>query len=170
MSRFKPNKCQHAQVIAVDSNFLPMMEIPRRKAIKAVATGRAMGLDPHTWSRQALEEVDGQQLTVIIFTRTKMVSDGRLGFGRNNRAILRRDEFVCQYDDCTRKATTIDHVVPRCQGGLSTWHNQVACCLSCNQRKAGRTPEQAGMKLKHPVRSPRFHLMQRFQRATEAVA
>ena len=27
MSRFKPNKCQHAQVIAVDQNFLPMVVI-----------------------------------------------------------------------------------------------------------------------------------------------
>lgn len=165
MSRFKPNKCQHADVIAVDQNFLPMMEIPRRKAMKALATGRALGLDPHTWIRMELAEVAGQQLQVIIFTKTKMVADGRLGFGRNNRAILRRDEFICQYDDCTRRGTTIDHVVPKCQGGESTWTNQVACCLTCNQKKAGRTPEQAGMKLKHPVRSPRFHLMQRFAQA-----
>jgi hypothetical protein len=168
MSRFKPNKCQHADVIAVDRNFLPMMEIPRRKAMKALATGRAEVLDMRTWARMSLADVIGQALTVIVFSHAKQVADRRLGFGRNNRAILRRDDFVCQYDDCTRRATTVDHVVPRCQGGQSTWENQVGCCLACNQRKAGRTPEQAGMKLKGPVRSPRFHLMQRFQRAVEA--
>jgi hypothetical protein len=170
MSRFKPNKCQHADVIAVDQNFLPMMEVPRRKAMKALATGRAQVLDMKTWARLGLVDVAGRQLTVIIFPKTHAVQDRRLGFGRNNRAILRRDDFVCQYDACTRKATTIDHVVPRCQGGQSTWENQVGCCLSCNQKKGGRTPDQAGMKLKHPVRSPKYHLLERFHRVAESAA
>ena len=34
----------------------------------------------------------------------------------------------------------------------STWENLVACCLSCNNRKGSRTPEDAGMKL---ARTPR---------------
>ena len=66
----------------------------------------------------------------------------RLGLGHGGYGILRRDAHSCQY--CSAKATTLDHVVPRCQGGPSTWTNLVACCLPCNQRKGGRTPEQAG--------------------------
>lgn len=60
-------------------------------------------------------------------------------------ALLRRDRHKCGY--CARAATTIDHVTPRCQGGQSTWLNTVAACRDCNARKAGRTPEQAGMRL-----------------------
>ena len=48
---------------------------------------------------------------------------------------------------------TIDHVIPRAQGGESRWDNCVLACLACNKRKADRTPEQAKMRLKRkPVR------------------
>jgi 5-methylcytosine-specific restriction endonuclease McrA len=48
---------------------------------------------------------------------------------------------------------TIDHVVPRAQGGVSSWENCVLACMECNKRKADRTPDQAKMRLKkHPVR------------------
>jgi 5-methylcytosine-specific restriction endonuclease McrA len=48
---------------------------------------------------------------------------------------------------------TIDHVLPRSQGGTSTWDNCVLSCIGCNKHKADRTPQQAGMTLrKTPVR------------------
>ena len=48
---------------------------------------------------------------------------------------------------------TFDHVVPVAHGGRKDWENIVTCCISCNRRKGGRTPEQAGMKLiRHPRR------------------
>ena len=56
-----------------------------------------------------------------------------------------------------------NHVVPLCQGGATTWQNLVACCLSCNQAKGGRTPEQAGMTLKQHPKGPRAHLFERFE-------
>ncbi|MEL7561989.1 HNH endonuclease [Dehalogenimonas sp. 4OHTPN] len=61
--------------------------------------------------------------------------------------IFHRDDFSCQY--CGKKAQplTIDHVVPRFQGGRHSWENLVAACVPCNRHKAGRTPEQANMKL-----------------------
>ena len=48
---------------------------------------------------------------------------------------MRRDEF------------TYEHVVPRVLGGKTSWENVVVACVSCNQKKAGRTPAQAGMRL-----------------------
>ncbi|MEZ4547506.1 MAG: HNH endonuclease [Thermodesulfobacteriota bacterium] len=57
---------------------------------------------------------------------------------------------MCQY--CRKKFSrvelTIDHVIPRSQGGKSVWHNVVCCCVDCNRKKGGRTPEQARMKLR----------------------
>ena len=48
---------------------------------------------------------------------------------------------------------TLDHVVPRSHDGESRWDNCVLACLDCNKRKADRTPEQAGMRLRrNPVR------------------
>jgi 5-methylcytosine-specific restriction endonuclease McrA len=68
-------------------------------------------------------------------------------FTRKN--LCRRDGLRCQY--CGRRPTleelTIDHVVPRAQGGATGWANCVLACASCNRRKGGRTPEEAGMSL-----------------------
>lgn len=72
-------------------------------------------------------------------------------FSRKN--ILVRDSFVCQY--CGREFQpadlTIDHIIPKVQGGDNLWTNVVTCCRSCNIRKGGLTPRQAGMRL---VRKP----------------
>jgi 5-methylcytosine-specific restriction endonuclease McrA len=78
----------------------------------------------------------------------------------NRRNIFARDSNRCQY--CARKFSTmdlsLDHVTPRSQGGKSTWDNIVCCCVKCNVKKGGRTPEQAHMKLLtkpvKPKRSP----------------
>ena len=51
------------------------------------------------------------------------------------------------------RSLTLDHVLPRSQGGVSNWENCVLACMACNKRKADRTPEQARMRLRrHPVR------------------
>ena len=53
---------------------------------------------------------------------------------------------------------SLDHVKPKSQGGKSTWDNIVCCCVKCNVKKGGRTPEQAHMHLitkpVKPKRSP----------------
>lgn len=69
---------------------------------------------------------------------------GKMPYSREG--VLRRDRHKCAY--CGRAATTMDHVVPACQGGIRTWMNAVAACQPCNSAKGGRTPEQAGMKLR----------------------
>ena len=68
-------------------------------------------------------------------------------FSRVN--IYARDNYRCQYCaiKCTVDELTYDHVVPRSQGGKTTWENIVSACYTCNRRKANRTPVQAGMKL-----------------------
>jgi len=82
----------------------------------------------------------------------------------NRRNIFARDHNQCQY--CGKKFSTtelsLDHVVPRSQGGLSTWDNIVCACIKCNVKKGGRTPKQAHMTLirkpEKPKRSPMLNL------------
>jgi 5-methylcytosine-specific restriction endonuclease McrA len=74
-------------------------------------------------------------------------------FSRRN--VAKRDHYTCQYcgGQPGGESITIDHVIPRSQGGTSCWNNCVAACERCNARKGDRTPEQAGLKLRHrPVR------------------
>jgi len=82
----------------------------------------------------------------------------------NRRNIFARDNNQCQY--CGRKHPTselsLDHVLPRSQGGQSTWDNIVCACVRCNVRKGGRTPKQAHMGLirkpEKPKRSPLLNM------------
>jgi len=82
----------------------------------------------------------------------------------NRRNIFARDNNQCQY--CGRKHPTtelsLDHVIPRSQGGSNTWENIVCSCVSCNVKKGGRTPKQAHMSLirrpEKPKRSPLLNL------------
>lgn len=56
-----------------------------------------------------------------------------------------RDKHRCAY--CGKPAGTVDHIVPASRGGALSWLNAVAACTSCNNRKADRTPTEAGMRL-----------------------
>ncbi len=69
------------------------------------------------------------------------------------RAVFARDEWACQYCG-TGSDLTVDHVIPRSKGGSSEWENVVACCASCNRRKADRLPHQARMFPKSTPRAP----------------
>ncbi len=82
----------------------------------------------------------------------------------NRRNIFARDNNQCQY--CGRKfimsELSLDHVVPRSQGGGTTWDNIVCACVECNVRKGGRTPRQANLTLirkpEKPKRSPMLNM------------
>jgi 5-methylcytosine-specific restriction endonuclease McrA len=82
----------------------------------------------------------------------------------NRRNIFARDNNQCQY--CGRKFPTtelsLDHVIPRSQGGQNSWDNIVCACVRCNVKKGGRTPKQAHMSLirkpEKPKRSPLLNL------------
>ena len=69
----------------------------------------------------------------------------------SRKALMMRDRFTCQYCGERResKALTLDHVIPQSRGGQNTWDNMVAACKPCNNRKADRTPSEAGMVLLH---------------------
>ena len=67
----------------------------------------------------------------------------------NNPALFKRDSYICLY--CGEKFSirdlSRDHVTPISHQGEDTWTNVVTACRRCNNHKAGRTPEQANMKL-----------------------
>lgn len=84
-------------------------------------------------------------VTLIGYDRLPAAS---VSFSRRN--IFKRDRYACQYCGVQpgSEDLTIDHVLPRSQGGVSSWENCVLACMACNKRKADRLPEQAGMRLK----------------------
>ena len=90
---------------------------------------------------------------VVTLTTYDGYPAGKVTFSRRN--VFKRDRYACQYcgSQPGGEELTIDHVVPRAQGGVSSWDNCVLACVDCNKRKADRTPAQARMKLrKRPAR------------------
>ena len=75
-------------------------------------------------------------------------------FSRKN--VLLRDRYRCQY--CNKEfppaSLTLDHVTPLSRGGKTQWDNIVTACKSCNAKKGGRIPSEAGMDLIKKPKAP----------------
>lgn len=141
-----------SQVLVLTQQYQPHKIISWQRAVTLVFGDKAEIVETYD------EEISSVSITikapsVIRLLRAIRGSKMVVKFSRIN--ILTRDRFRCQY--CGRqlemKQLNYDHVIPRSQGGRTTWDNVVASCYACNDRKASRTPEQAGMKLRQkPVK------------------
>ena len=69
--------------------------------------------------------------------------------GMKRLRIYMRDKFRCQYCGDKKSATelTLDHILPRSRGGDNSPVNIATACITCNNRKGSRTPEEARMPL-----------------------
>jgi 5-methylcytosine-specific restriction endonuclease McrA len=123
-----------------------------------VGVARAMCL----WFRNSvtIEEYDGDHVlrsphrefsvpSVIRLRHYVNVRRKRRETAMKRARIYIRDRYRCQYCGEQKAALdlTLDHILPRAQGGATTPQNLVAACVKCNQRKGNRTPEQARMPL-----------------------
>lgn len=85
-------------------------------------------------------------LVVVFKDYIKVPIGGTRNLAKWSRALLlQRDNYKCGY--CGKKATTADHILPKCRGGENTWLNTVAACFPCNNKKCSRTPAEAKMPL-----------------------
>ncbi|WP_291725828.1 HNH endonuclease [Bernardetia sp.] len=69
--------------------------------------------------------------------------------------IFKRDGNQCVYCNST-KDLTLDHVVPRSQGGKTSWTNLVSACQRCNAKKSDFSLEDVGMTLPYKPFKPTF--------------
>lgn len=139
-------------VLLLNSSYEPMRVISWQKAICLFFSGKV----------EVIEESEGEVHTVSVVFKipavVRLLSFVKIrqkspSLSRAN--ILARDEFKCQYckKELSHKEATLDHVIPRSQGGSTSWDNLVCCCASCNKKKGNQTPKQAQMPLlKKPVK------------------
>jgi hypothetical protein len=55
------------------------------------------------------------------------------------------DKFTCVYCGLHDPELTVDHLIPRSEGGADIIQNLVACCGACNSKKGPRALYEAGM-------------------------
>lgn len=102
---------------------------------------------------------------VVCLTRPTGRRKAHLRYSFDN--VYSRDNGECQYCGVfvPRGKATREHVVPRAQGGATSWENVVVACDDCNARKADRTPAQAGMTIRRqPVAPAPFSVFPRGRR------
>ncbi len=157
---------QGRRVLVLDAAYQPIQIVNWQRAFVMLAAGKAKYLDGEkkrapevvTYSRDGAvigAKHDIRIPSIIQLGEMVPYWKTRVRFCRKN-VIIGRDRCVCQY--CTiqfpTEDLTIDHVIPRGQGGQTRWENVVCACFACNQKKANRTPVQASMELMRKPRKP----------------
>jgi 5-methylcytosine-specific restriction endonuclease McrA len=126
--------------------------VPWETAVCLVYTGKVEVLEEYD---EVIRSPSIEMQIPCIARLKKAVSAIKKGVKFSRVNVMTRDGFRCQYcgDKKPMSKLNYDHVIPRSQGGRTVWENVVTSCYPCNDKKAGRTPAQAGMKLlKLPVR------------------
>ena len=84
---------------------------------------------------------------VIRLTRYDRIPRNQVVLSRRN--ILERDSYRCGY--CGKKFKSselnLDHIIPKCKGGKTTWENVISSCFPCNSKKDCMDLKTSGMKL-----------------------
>ncbi|MGH7292121.1 MAG: HNH endonuclease, partial [Myxococcota bacterium] len=162
----------NTKVLVLNRHYLPVHVTSVRRAFSLLYQGLAEAVDAQyrtfdfeSWSALSATVHDdtiglvGRVMRVprvILLLTYDRVPRRQVRFNRFN--VYARDRNVCQY--CGRRFArselNLDHVIPRSQGGLSTWENIVCSCHACNRVKGGHTPREAGMKLLRPARRPEW--------------
>ncbi len=154
----------HAPVLVLNASYEPINICAARRALVLVLKGVAI-----------TEEENGNYMhsariclrlpSVIRLLEYRRIPHQTRALSRKN--ILLRDRNTCQYCGVVLPSNelTLDHVVPRSRGGLSTWENLVACCHECNRRKGNALlSELTDMKLLREPRAFSLHTSRHIMR------
>ncbi len=145
------------KTLLLNITYEPLKVISWKKAITLLTLGKV----------EVIEEYDREVRSVSFSIKLPSVvrllrfvkrREKPVTLSRQN--IFARDHGKCQYCGVALKQheITYDHVIPKSQGGKTTWENVVVSCVKCNSKKGGQTPKQAGMKLLKTPHRPRWNM------------
>jgi len=139
--------------LVLSQSYEPVARVTWQRAITLLWEGKVEVVEEYADRIVRSVTLEIKVPSIIRFLRGMRSGKRAIKFSREN--VYMRDGGRCQYcgNNVPRPEATYDHVVPRVAGGHTRWENIVICCKTCNQKKGGRTPEQAKMKLlSTPVR------------------
>jgi 5-methylcytosine-specific restriction endonuclease McrA len=139
------------RVLVLNASYEPINVCTVRRAAVLVLKARAEIIERGDWHLRSESITLPRPVVIRLVTYVRVPRDAhRRKITR--RAVFARDRWTCQYCGSERTTLTVDHVIPRSKGGVSSWDNIVTCCAPCNRRKGDRLPRQANM---HPRRRPK---------------
>jgi 5-methylcytosine-specific restriction endonuclease McrA len=157
------------QVLVLNTTYEPLAVVTLKRAMRLLTTHKAEVVETSAALLRSAREVIATPLVVRLL---RYAHTRRMRRPQISRAlVLIRDGETCQYCGGRpgRAELTLDHIIPRAQGGLTTWENVVAACRGCNAAKADRTPEQAGMLLRSTPRPLALPLARKLDLSARAV-
>ena len=135
-------------VLVLNQNYEPLSVCNAKKAIILIYLGKAEIIERGALSLRSASKSFPFPLVVRLIMYIR-VPYKKVVLTRKN--IIKRDHHQCQYCGGKSSPMTVDHIVPKTMGGADSWENLVCACVSCNNKKGNRTPEQAGFLL---IRTP----------------
>ncbi|HYR11329.1 MAG TPA: HNH endonuclease [Longimicrobium sp.] len=162
--------------LTLNASYEPLVILPVQRAVRLVLDGRAELVEAHGTRviRSAGREMP---LPAVIRLVRFVYVPRRMRRGVTNTILFARDGYTCAYCGRHRDALrsrehlTRDHVLPQSRfarrAEANTWENCVTACSTCNNRKADRLPQEAGMTLRVVPAEPHFvHLEWSVRRLT----
>jgi len=136
-------------VLVLNQNYEPLNVCQVRRAVVLIYRGKAEMLENGTGF---IHSATNTFALPSVIRLAYMIKRPRPMRKLTRLEVFNRDQYTCQYCGKQSHQLTLDHVIPRHQGGEHVWENVVSACIPCNRRKAGKTPSEAGMKLTcHPA-------------------
>tara|TARA_R110002020_G_scaffold32729_2_gene100337 strand:- start:782 stop:1288 length:507 start_codon:yes stop_codon:yes gene_type:complete len=136
----------NAKTLKLDSSFRPIEVIDAVEALVLCLIGKAQAIESYSKVINSVNE--SFQLPCVIALK-RIVRFRYKTIPCHRRNVIWRDQNQCQY--CAKHFVidklTIDHIVPRSQGGKNEWLNLATACKKCNQKKGDKTPSEARMPL-----------------------
>ncbi len=140
-------------MLVLNATYEPINVCTVRRAVVLLLKEKAEILEHASWQLHSASLSVARPVVIRLVSYVRIPRDThRRKITR--RAVFARDDWTCQYCGA-RSNLTVDHVVPRSKGGLSSWENIVASCAPCNRRKGDALPRQVGMRLLREPRTPR---------------
>lgn len=159
-----PQPALRTPVLVLNASYEPINICGARRALVLVLKGVAR-TEEQQGSILHAARVNVPLPSVIRLLEYRRIPHQTRALSRKN--ILLRDRNCCQYCSIVLTASelTLDHVLPRSRGGLSTWENLVACCHDCNRRKGNQLlHELTEMKLQREPRPFSLHTSRHIMR------
>lgn len=154
-------------VLVLNNNYEPLNICQVKRAIVLILNGKAEVIQNNS---SVVRSPSFSMISPSVVRLATMVKRPHPYAKLTRQRVFSRDKHTCQYCGKQSRELTIDHVIPRHRGGEHSWENVVSACKSCNQRKAGRTPREAEMRLQRKPFQPKggnSHLVFPFQTPPE---
>lgn len=146
---------ENKRVLVLNRDYQPLDIISWRKAmIRLYGEGESVAVVKYYEDFVVHSATETHKVpSVIIVTKKYVAVKNKNARKFNKNLIYLRDANICQYCGNTTKSAnlSVDHVIPKSKGGLTSWDNLVACCLPCNGKKGNKTCHEINM---HPLRPP----------------